>query len=161
MSRWADYNDSSGVSHGYIRSQKGVITVVDYPGASTAARALPCGGIAGGTVLSGISDRQDTAGHYWDSSNNEHAFSRTPGGIYQRVDYPGAFRNRRRSHQYAWNRSRPYLDKTCTPSGYIAYRAARTLNPGRVWCLAARQDLHFLFPNLKIEVHVVTDPLQR
>jgi len=118
------YNDSSGVSHGYLRSLKGVITVVEYPGASTTVAPVPCGGMAAGTVLSGTSDREDSSGHYWDADHNEHGFSRTPGGIYQRIDYPGAFQTAGGGTNTHGTVVGYYLNSGCQPSAYIAYRPA-------------------------------------
>ena len=118
------YNDAAGVSHGYLRSLEGAITVVDYPGASTTAAPLPCGGTAGGTVLSGTSDREDSSGHYWDAQHNEHGFSRTPGGIYNRIDYPGAFQTAGGGTNTHGTVVGYYLDSACNPTAYIAYRPA-------------------------------------
>ena len=118
------YNDASGVSHGYIRSVRGNVTVIDYPDASTTVASLPCGGTGGGTVLSGTSDRGDVSGYYLDASHNEHGFSRSGGGIFQPIDYPGAFQTAGGGTNDNGTVVGSYLDSTCTPSGFIAYRPA-------------------------------------
>jgi hypothetical protein len=118
------YNDDLGASHSFIRNPKGVFTAIDYPGASTAAATLPCGGMAGGTVLGGISDRGDVSGHYWDAANNEHGFTRSGGGIYQHIDYPGAFQTAGGGINTHGTVVGYYLDSSCAPSAYIAYRPA-------------------------------------
>ena len=118
------YNDASGVSHGFMRSLKGAITVVDYPGASTTAAPLPCGGTAGGTVLSGTSDREDTSGYYWDTEHNEHGFARSPDASYSPINYPGAFQTGAGGTNTHGTVVGFYLDTACNPSAYIAYRPA-------------------------------------
>ncbi len=117
------YNDASGVSHGFERSTGGILTTIDFPGASKVAAALPCGGIGGGTVAAGISDRFDISGHFWDSSNNEHGFARTPGGFFQPIDFPGAFQTGGGGTNNQGTVVGHYRDSACAPSGYIARRA--------------------------------------
>jgi len=118
------YNDSLGASHGYKRNSKGTITFVNYPGASTAAASLPCGGTGGGTVLAGISDRGDISGFYWDASNNEHGLSLSGGGSLQSFDYPGAFQTAAGGTNIYGTIAGYYLNSACTPTGFLAYRPA-------------------------------------
>jgi hypothetical protein len=116
------YIDASGVSHGYIRTRTGQITVIDVPGASQSASGLPCGGVGGGTALVGISDRFDTAGYFWDTANNEHGFSRTPGGIVNTVDYPGAFQTAGAGPNNPGTVVGQYQDTSCKATAFIARR---------------------------------------
>jgi len=71
------YNDSSGVSHGYERSA-GKFTTLNVPFAG-----------ATGTAAFGINNSGEIVGEWTDSDGGEHAFTLI-GGTYASFDYPGA-----------------------------------------------------------------------
>jgi hypothetical protein len=65
------YFDASGLTHGFVRSSKGVITDFSIPGASA-------GALIGGTGSIGINTAGKVTGAYLDSSSIAHGFILTP-----------------------------------------------------------------------------------
>jgi uncharacterized membrane protein len=72
------YNDSSGVSHGFLRAADGRFTRIDVPGNGN--NTYPIAINVEGTV----------AGYYLDSGLQFHAFLRNPDGQFTTFDGPGA-----------------------------------------------------------------------
>ncbi len=78
-----EYIDSSGVSHGFLRSADGKITKFDAPGAGTDAGQ--------GTVeVWGMNPALEIVGTYVDSDNLSHCFLRSPDGTFTTFEAPSA-----------------------------------------------------------------------
>jgi uncharacterized membrane protein len=73
ISGW--YSDVPGRRHGFVL-RKGVLTTVDYPGASF-------------TQVNGISDAGAIFGHFIDAAGLVHGFL-LKDGVFEQLDYPGA-----------------------------------------------------------------------
>ncbi len=114
------YLDVNGVNHGFLRTSTGTITTIDVPGASTTPGTAPCAGTVAGTVALGINNAGYVSGHYWDTSNNEHGFIRTPSGSYIQIDVPGAYQTSGGGINDHVELVGHYADSACNPSGYIA-----------------------------------------
>jgi hypothetical protein len=74
--------DSSNVTHGFIRHADGSFTTFDAPGAGT--------GTYQGTYAFNINLRGETAGSYVDANNGSHGFVRSPAGKFTSFDEPGS-----------------------------------------------------------------------
>jgi hypothetical protein len=70
------YQDSSGVTHGYSLIN-GKAKSFDYPGATY-------------TDARGVNDQGDIGGFYTDSGGATHGFVRSKKGVFASIDYPGA-----------------------------------------------------------------------
>jgi len=113
------YEDSTGLIHGWMRDAAGAITVIDVPGASTTPAAVPClGGSLAGTVPNGINNRGEITGHFWDTSNNEHGFIRSPNGTFTQVDVPGAYQTAGGGVNENNAMVGHYTDTSCVSYGY-------------------------------------------
>ena len=77
-----NFEDDSGIFHGFIRQPDGTVTVITVPNSSTTPGL--------GTTTLGINERGWISGHFWDSHNVEHGYSRSPGGQFFQIDVPGA-----------------------------------------------------------------------
>jgi uncharacterized membrane protein len=75
------YGDTNLVHHGFVRDQKGKLTVYDVPG----AQSTGCPGCFSGLNLFGA-----IAGIYSDANSVNHGFLRSPEGKFTTFDAPGA-----------------------------------------------------------------------
>lgn len=84
-----DVTDSSGGTHGYVRSPNGKFSEFDAPGANPAP-GYGCEYNLGGTCPVGINDLGWVAGWDEDAANVYHSFLRNPDGQIVTYDVPGA-----------------------------------------------------------------------
>lgn len=125
---WAvgGYTDNNtGISHGWIRNPfNGQITTYDAPGASSTTGTPennPCKlDVNGGTAVYGINDLGELAGHFWDTSFNEHGFVLSPNGNFTQIDVPGAISTSLGNVNNIGQVDGHYLDSHCNNLGYIA-----------------------------------------
>ena len=78
------YQDTGGVSHGFLRTAAGVITTFDAPGAGTGGDPVH------GTTGFSINTADTIAGAFPDTSGVIHGFVRTKDGTLKTFDAPGA-----------------------------------------------------------------------
>jgi hypothetical protein len=78
------YTDSNGVSHGFLRSPDGSITLFDPPGVEGLT------GSGQGTVVYGLNPLGAVAGFYLDANFVNHSFLRAPNGSITTFDDPSA-----------------------------------------------------------------------
>jgi hypothetical protein len=76
------FRDSDGVRHGWVRSKQGMVTVIDAPGAGTAADQ--------GTITNGINEEGSISGSTIDENNVQHGIIRDRNGNFTVFDAPGA-----------------------------------------------------------------------
>ena len=76
------FEDSSNVYHGFVRSPDNAFTTFDVPGAGTGANQ--------GTLAFNINLEGTTAGSYIDGGNAYHGFVRSPRGEIASFDPPGS-----------------------------------------------------------------------
>ena len=81
-----DFTDSANVAHGYVRSNQGVITVFDAPGAGTG----PGQGTFPFNSPQLINPNGAITGFYTDSADALHGFVRDDNGVITTFDVPGA-----------------------------------------------------------------------
>ena len=86
------YSDSSGVSHGLVRSANGTLTTFDPPNVATTnpstTKAVYNAYV--GTLPTSIDTAGDIAGTYTDTTGARHGFLRTANGAITTFDAPGA-----------------------------------------------------------------------
>jgi hypothetical protein len=119
------YQDSAGVSQGFVRTAEGAITTIDAPGAATTPGSEPCPVQAGGTPIAGttvegINNLGDVSGHFFDTSYNEHGFMLSHTGKFTQIDVPGAFQTAGGGVNDLGKIVGHYTDKSCNPFGYTA-----------------------------------------
>lgn len=84
-----DVTDSSGATHGYLRSAEGKFAEFDVPGANLGP-GYGCEYGLGGTCPSAINDHGAVVGWDQDSGNVYHGFLRSPEGKIVMIDIPEA-----------------------------------------------------------------------
>jgi hypothetical protein len=116
------YDDSAGVTHGWMRESSGKITQIDDPDASTDTGTNPClSSPVGGSWAGGINEYGYISGHYWDKSYNEHGFLRSAKGAFVTLNVPGAFQTAGGGLNNAEQVVGHYAtDSSCNDAGYIA-----------------------------------------
>jgi probable HAF family extracellular repeat protein len=71
------FQDDSGIQHGYVTETGGGFTTIDFPGAIS-------------TAVEGINNRGDIVGIYFDNTGALHGFLQQKGGALTTIDFPGA-----------------------------------------------------------------------
>ncbi len=83
------YTDKHNVLHGFLRSPEGMFTTFEAPGADTTPGSFNGTGCNSDCPV-GLNDSGAITGSYWDSSNVQHGFLRTPDGTFVTVDPRGS-----------------------------------------------------------------------
>jgi probable HAF family extracellular repeat protein len=71
------FQDDSGIQHGYVTEKSGGFITIDFPGATS-------------TAVEGINNRGDIVGIYFDNTGALHGFLQQKGGTLTTIDFPAA-----------------------------------------------------------------------